>query len=229
MAFPQIKTLRGRIGISLIGHKRFPRLRSMDLPSLPGTKPGGIFFHANNRSPKFRSCSEQRSKGARSPRAIEGLSPVRTNLHGSHRSAPRSASGGVFLAALSREEKRKWILRVPGAGKGSARSACKRRPVARVIPATEPRSIQCPFGLTETTSAGATGRPCHRLSRHRPGLHPAAQRQRLSRIRSAGSFLTAPPAAKKAARLWKKSPAMPASRYEATVQLLTFSPTSSPP
>lgn len=85
----------------------------------------------------------------------------------------------------------------------------------------EPRSIQCPFGLTETTV-------------------PVRLGERVIGLLCTGQVFTRPPQAgtfknsirrvfdknvraqKKALDLWKKTPSVAPSKYEATVQLLNF-------
>lgn len=88
-------------------------------------------------------------------------------------------------------------------------------------PGTGPRSIQCSFGLTETTVPVRLGdRVIGFLATGQVFTRPpkaAVFKQSIRRL-----FPLSSAARKKAAQLWKKSPAMPASRYEATVQLLTF-------
>jgi AraC-like DNA-binding protein len=84
-----------------------------------------------------------------------------------------------------------------------------------------PRSIQCSFGLTETTVPVrlgdrvigflATGQVLTRSPK------AAAIKQSIRRL-----FPHCSAAQKKADQLWKRSPRMAASRYEATIQLLNF-------
>lgn len=88
-------------------------------------------------------------------------------------------------------------------------------------PTENPRSIQCPFGLTETTVPVRLGDrvigflATGQVFTRRPEL--ATFKKSIRRLFSAGSA-----AEKKAAQLWKQSPSMAPSRYEATVQLLNF-------
>jgi AraC-like DNA-binding protein len=84
-----------------------------------------------------------------------------------------------------------------------------------------PRSIQCPFGLTETTVPVrlgervigflATGQVFTRTPKF-PTFKKA-----IRRVFAAGSA-----AEKKAAKLWKETPMVALTRYEATIQLLNF-------
>ena len=106
-------------------------------------------------------------------------------------------------------------------GKGSCSLCLQTQGRFKSDPGEQPRSIQCPFGLTETTvplrlgerviGFLATGQVFTRTP------EAATFRKSIRRLFPLGSA-----AAKKAARLWKASPAMAPSRYEATVQLLTF-------
>ena len=88
-------------------------------------------------------------------------------------------------------------------------------------PGESPRSIQCPFGLTETTVPV-------RLGERVIGF--LATGQVFTRSPKMGTFKKSIPrlfpigsaAEKKAAKLWKQSPSMAPTRYEATVQLLNF-------
>lgn len=83
------------------------------------------------------------------------------------------------------------------------------------------RSIQCPFGLTETTVPLRLGdRVIGFLATGQVFTRPpkmTAFRKSLRRFFPLGSA-----AEKKAAQLWKQSPTVAPSRYEATVQLLAF-------
>jgi len=84
----------------------------------------------------------------------------------------------------------------------------------------QPRSLQCPFGLTET-------RVPVRLGERVIGLLATGQvftrpPQGSTFKKAIGRVLRSSAAQKKAARLWKQTPEMEASRYAATVQLLGF-------
>ena len=86
---------------------------------------------------------------------------------------------------------------------------------------TQPHSVQCPFGLTETRVPVRVG---DRLLGHlyvgqvftRPPK-VAAFKQTLRRLFPAGA-----PNEKQLTTDWKKSPLVPAEKYQATVLLLTF-------
>ncbi len=88
-------------------------------------------------------------------------------------------------------------------------------------PGHRPRSVQCPFGLTET-------RVPVRLGERMIGF--LATGQVFTRSPQSSAFNKAinrilpcdSAAQKKAAKLWKQTPEMEASRYAATVQLLGF-------
>jgi AraC-like DNA-binding protein/ligand-binding sensor protein len=107
------------------------------------------------------------------------------------------------------------------AGKGSCALCLQTQARCASDPGTEPRSIQCPFGLTETTVPVRLGdRVIGFLATGQVFTRPpkaAVFKKSIRRL-----FPLSSAARKKAAQLWKKSPAMPASRYGATVQLLTF-------
>jgi AraC-like DNA-binding protein/ligand-binding sensor protein len=106
-------------------------------------------------------------------------------------------------------------------GKGSCALCLQTQARCASDPGAEPRSIQCSFGLTETTVPVRLGDrvigflATGQVFTRRPNV--AAFKQSIRRLFPLGST-----AQKKAAQLWKKSPVMPASRYQATVQLLTF-------
>jgi len=88
-------------------------------------------------------------------------------------------------------------------------------------PGEKPRSVQCPFGLTETTVPVRLGeRVIGFLATGQVFSGPPkadAFRKSIGRVFPAGST-----AAVKAAQLWKQTPTMTPTRYEATVQLLNF-------
>lgn len=85
----------------------------------------------------------------------------------------------------------------------------------------QPKSIQCPFGLTETTVPVrlgdrvvgflATGQVFTRTPK------ASVFKKAITHLFPAGSA-----AAKKATQLWKQTPTIGITRYEATVQLLNF-------
>lgn len=88
-------------------------------------------------------------------------------------------------------------------------------------PGVQPRSIQCPFGLTETTVPVRLGNRVigflctGQVFTRQPKLGMFKKSfRRLSGARSTSG--------KKALELWKKSPFIAPSKYEATVQLLNF-------
>ncbi len=84
-----------------------------------------------------------------------------------------------------------------------------------------PVSIQCPFGLTETTVPVRLGeRVIGFLATGQVFTRPA--RTSTFKKGSRRIFPKGSPAEKKAAALWKQTPFMSPTRYEATVQLLNF-------
>ncbi len=87
--------------------------------------------------------------------------------------------------------------------------------------AEQSRSVQCAFGLTETTVPVRVGeRVIGFLATGQVFTRPANSslfKRAITRFFSSGSA-----AEKKAAALWKQSPAMAPTRYQATVQLLNF-------
>jgi AraC-like DNA-binding protein/ligand-binding sensor protein len=106
-------------------------------------------------------------------------------------------------------------------GKGSCTLCLQTQGRCSDNPGERPRSIQCPFGLTETTVPVrlgdrvigflATGQVFTRT----PEL--SNFKKSIRRLFPAGSA-----AEKKATQLWKQTPFMAPSRYDATVQLLNF-------
>jgi AraC-like DNA-binding protein/ligand-binding sensor protein len=107
------------------------------------------------------------------------------------------------------------------AGKGSCASCLQTQGRCSSNRSGGPRSVQCGFGLTETTVPVrlggrvigflATGQVFTRTPQAR--MFKKGIRQRFPK----GSALE-----KKAAELWKQTPFMAPSRYEASVQLLNF-------
>ena len=106
-------------------------------------------------------------------------------------------------------------------GKGSCTLCLQTQGRCGSNPGEHPRSIQCPFGLTETTVPVRLGdRVIGFLATGQIFTRPpktATFRKSIRRLFPLGSA-----AEKKAARLWKQTPSMASSRYEATVQLLNF-------
>lgn len=88
-------------------------------------------------------------------------------------------------------------------------------------PGEGPRSIQCPFGLTETTVPVRLGDRVIGFLATGQVFTRSPQvtifKKSLRRLFPLGSA-----AEKTAAQLWKQSPTMEPSRYQATVQLLAF-------
>jgi AraC-like DNA-binding protein/ligand-binding sensor protein len=92
---------------------------------------------------------------------------------------------------------------------------------AAANPSKYPRSIQCPFGLTETAvpiplGERVIGFLCtgQVFTRRAKRGHPTLERKRL--------FSEASPAGPKALRLWKQTPYVEAAKYNAMVRLLSF-------
>ncbi len=85
----------------------------------------------------------------------------------------------------------------------------------------EPHSYQCPFGLTETTVPVCLGdRVIGFLATGQVFTHEPNEsmfRKSIRRLVRPGST-----AEKKAANLWKRTPSVGITRYQATVQLLNF-------
>ena len=106
-------------------------------------------------------------------------------------------------------------------GKGSCSLCLQTQGRCASDPGDRPRSIQCPFGLTETTvPLTLGGRLIGFLATGQVFTRPpqaSAFKKSIRRLFPLGSA-----AEKKAVRLWKQSPNMAPSRYEATVQLLNF-------
>jgi AraC-like DNA-binding protein/ligand-binding sensor protein len=106
-------------------------------------------------------------------------------------------------------------------GKGTCTLCLQTQGHVNNQPGDQPRSIQCPFGLTETrvpVQLGdrvigflATGQVFTRAPQS------STFKKAISRVLPSNAA-----AQRKAARLWKQSPEMEASRYAATVQLLGF-------
>ena len=88
-------------------------------------------------------------------------------------------------------------------------------------PGEQPRSIKCPFGLTETTVPVRLGeRVIGFLATGQVFTQPpkfSTFKKSIRRLFPAGSA-----SEKKALDLWKKTPFVPLSKYQATVQLLSF-------
>jgi len=107
------------------------------------------------------------------------------------------------------------------AGKGSCSLCLQTQGRCTSNPGEQPRSLQCAFGLTETrVPVRMGGRVIGFLATGQIFTRPpkaAAFRKSIGRFFARGSA-----AEKKAAQLWKQSPSMTLSRYEATVQLLSF-------
>ena len=107
-------------------------------------------------------------------------------------------------------------------GKGTCALCLQTQARCASDPGAEPRSIQCPFGLTETTVPVRLGdRVIGFLATGQVFTRPlkaATFKKTIRRVFPLGSAAQK----KKAAQLWKKSPVVPVSRYEATVRLLTF-------
>jgi AraC-like DNA-binding protein/ligand-binding sensor protein len=92
---------------------------------------------------------------------------------------------------------------------------------AAASPDGQARSLQCPFGLTETTVPVYVGdRIIGFLATGQVFTRPrnaSTFRKSISRIFAAGDS-----AQKKAEQLWKQTPTIGPTRYQATIQLLTF-------
>jgi AraC-like DNA-binding protein len=106
-------------------------------------------------------------------------------------------------------------------GKGSCTLCLQTQGRCASNPGEQPRSIQCPFGLTETTVP-------IRLGQRVIGFLATGQvftrapilrvfKKSIRRLFKKGSA-----SEKKALELWKKTPFIAPSKYEATVQLLNF-------
>ena len=106
-------------------------------------------------------------------------------------------------------------------GKGSCALCLQTQGRCASDPGEGPRSIQCAFGLTETTVPLRLGdRVIGFLATGQIFTRPpktTAFKKSIRRLFPRGSA-----AERKAAQLWKQSPSMAPSRYEATVQLLNF-------
>jgi AraC-like DNA-binding protein/ligand-binding sensor protein len=106
-------------------------------------------------------------------------------------------------------------------GKGSCTLCLQTQGRCATNPGEEPRSVQCAFGLTETTVPLRLGdRVIGFLATGQVFTRPPKTPVFKKSIRRLFPFGSA--AEKKAARLWKQSPSMAPSRYEATVELLNF-------
>lgn len=106
-------------------------------------------------------------------------------------------------------------------GKGSCSLCLQTQGRCASNPGEQPRSIQCPFGLTETTvPLRLGGRVIGFLATGQVFTQPPKATVFKNSIRR--FFPLGSAAEKKAAQLWKQSPSMTPSRYEATVQLLAF-------
>ena len=107
------------------------------------------------------------------------------------------------------------------AGKGSCSLCLQTQGRCANKPGEQPRSLQCAFGLTETrVPVRMGGRVIGFLATGQVFTRPpkaAVFKKSIGRFFAHGSA-----AEKKAAQLWKQSPSMAPSRYEATVQLLSF-------
>ena len=107
------------------------------------------------------------------------------------------------------------------AGKGSCSMCLQTQGRCANKPGEQPRSLQCAFGLTETrVPVRMGGRVIGFLATGQVFTRPpkaAVFKKSIGRFFAHGSA-----AEKKAAQLWKQSPSMAPSRYEATVQLLSF-------
>jgi AraC-like DNA-binding protein len=88
-------------------------------------------------------------------------------------------------------------------------------------PGEQPRSIQCPFGLTETTVPVRMG---ERVIGFLATGQVFTQLPKLTTFKKASArlFPTGSAAEKKATKLWKKTPSVGPTKYDATVQLLNF-------
>lgn len=107
------------------------------------------------------------------------------------------------------------------AGKGSCSLCLQTQGRTGNKPGENPRSIQCAFGLTETTVPVRLGdRVIGFLATGQIFTRPPRATLFKNSIRR--FFALGSAAERKAAQLWKQSPSMAPSRYEATVQLLTF-------
>jgi len=106
-------------------------------------------------------------------------------------------------------------------GKGSCSMCLQTQGRCGNNPGEQPRSIQCPFGLTETTvPVRLGGRVIGFLATGQVFTRPpklATFKKSIRRLFPIGSA-----AEKKATALWKQTPSIAPSRYEATVQLLSF-------
>ncbi len=85
----------------------------------------------------------------------------------------------------------------------------------------QPRSVTCPFGLTETRVPVQMG---DRIVGYLRVGQVFTQTPKTSAFKTAMRplFRAGSTEEKKATKLWKKTPVIPAEKYEATVQLLTF-------
>lgn len=106
-------------------------------------------------------------------------------------------------------------------GKGTCTLCLQTQGQVSKDPSEHPRSVQCPFGLTETRLPVRLGdRVIGFLATGQVFTRPpqsSAFKKAISRI-----FPSNEAAQKKAAKLWKQTPEMEAQRYGATVQLLGF-------
>ncbi len=106
-------------------------------------------------------------------------------------------------------------------GKGSCSLCLQTQGRCSSNPGEWPRTVQCSFGLTETTvPVRLGGRVIGFLATGQVFTRPA----RMGSYRKSARqfFAKGSPAERKAAQLWKQTPFIALSRYEATVQLLNF-------
>ena len=107
------------------------------------------------------------------------------------------------------------------AGKGSCSLCLQTQGRCASNPGEQPRSMQCSFGLTETTvPLRLGGRVIGFLATGQIFTRPPKTTLFKNSIRR--FFPLGSAAEKKAAQLWRQSPSMRPTRYEATVQLLAF-------